>query len=72
MDKPLTYEEQVFVLHAMVFAFSHSLSLEQRGAIQRILEKYVDAGGGDVPSRSAHLLLSLANLAGGSAQHYWH
>jgi hypothetical protein len=72
MNKPLSYEEQVFVLHAMVFAFSHSVPMEQRGEIQRTLEKYVDAGGEDIPARSAHLLLSLANLAGGSMQRSWH
>ena len=53
-------------------AFSHTLPVEQRGEIQRTLEKYVDAGGEDIPARSAQLLLSLANLAGGSAQRYWH
>jgi len=72
MSNPLTYDEQVFVLHAMMLAFSHSLPAEQRGEIQRTLEKYVDAGGDDIPARSAQLLLSLANLAGSTTQRYWH
>ena len=72
MNHPLTYDEQVFVLHAMVLAFSQTLPVDQRGELQRTLEKYVDAGGEDIPARSAQLLLSLANLAGGSAQRYWH
>jgi hypothetical protein len=72
MSNPLTYDEQVFVLHAMMLAFSYSLPAEQRGEIQRTLEKYVDAGGDDIPARSAQLLLSLANLAGGATQRYWH
>jgi hypothetical protein len=72
MSNPLTYDEQVFVLHAMMLAFSYSPPAEQRGEIQRTLEKYVDAGGDDIPARSAQLLLSLANLAGGATQRYWH
>lgn len=66
MNNPLTYDEQVFVLHAMVLAFSYTLPLEQRGEIQRTLENYVDAGGEEIPARSAQLLLSLAHLAGGA------
>lgn len=73
MNNPLTYDEQVFVLHAMMLAFSYSVPVEQREEIQRTLEKYVDAGGDDIPARSAQLLLSLANLAGNAGRpRIWH